>query len=1046
MYSKVDNSLDLRQQELAVLDFWRENKIFEKSLKHREGNEHYTFYDGPPTANGKPHIGHILTRVIKDLIPRYRTMKGYNVLRKAGWDTHGLPVELEVEKLLGLDGKGQIEEFGMSKFIDLCKESVWKYKQEWEEMSERVGFWVDVNEPYITYDNNYIESEWWALKQIWDKGLLYAGHKVVPYCPRCGTGLSSHEVAQGYKEVEETSVYVRFAVKGEPNTWIAAWTTTPWTLPSNVALCVNPVEEYALIESDGDRYYLAKELVETVFGEEVKILKTCRGAELEYMEYEPLFDYAQAEIERSKRKAYYIICDEYVTLTDGTGVVHIAPAFGEDDNRIAGRYELPVVQLVKLDGKMPESVTCAAGLFCKDADPVIIQELKDRNLLLREALYNHNYPFCWRCHTPLIYYARHSWFIAMTKVKEQLLANNEQINWLPKTIGTGRFGNFLNNVVDWGLSRERYWGTPLPIWECQECDHRECIGSRQELRDKAIDCPEEIELHRPHIDEIHLTCPKCGGTMRRVPEVIDCWFDSGSMPFAQWHYPFENEDKFKATFPAQFISEGLDQTRGWFYTMLAISTLLFDKPSYENCLVLGLVLDGEGIKMSKHKGNVVDPWTVLNSEGADAVRWYFYVNSQPWLPSRFSLNSVNELKRKFLATLKNTYAFFVLYAEIDQFKTAEHSLDTENLCVLDRWVLSRLNSTVKQVDSLLDHYDITQAAKTLQDFVEEVSNWYVRRGRERYWGNEMTADKSNAYLTLYTVLKTVAQLAAPFTPFISEEIYQNIVRVNEPESPESVHLCDFPIADEDLIDEQLEEQMHLVLDIVTLGRACRNNSGCKTRQPLSKLYYVGKQELMPEYQTLVLEELNVKEFIPGTDATALQDYRFKPQLRLLGKRFGKDLPVLQQALAVVDGREKMRELQSLGYITIEVGGQVERLTEEELLIQSKEAEGLAAAEENGIVVALDTVLSDELIAEGNLREIVSKVQSLRKDSGYEVMDRINLYYGDESSELVELICQNRDYLCTEVLAADISPMSNECKNRKEQNINGRKFTIGMEKI
>ncbi len=1042
MYKKVDNSLDLRERELAVLDFWREQQVFEKSVAQRAGKEPYTFYDGPPTANGKPHIGHILTRVIKDIIPRYRSMKGYDVLRKAGWDTHGLPVELEVEKLLGINGKDQIENYGIEPFISECKQSVWKYKKEWEEMSERVGFWVDTEHPYVTYDNEYIESEWWALKQIWEKGLLYQGHKILPYCPRCGTALSSHEVAQGYKDVKETSIYVRFRDPSQANTYFAAWTTTPWTLPSNVALCVNPNEDYALVQVGEDRYYLAKALVEEVFGEDVAILEVCKGKDLEHRAYEPLFDYALETVNKSKKQAFFITCDEYVTLTDGTGIVHIAPAFGEDDGRIGRNYNLPFVQLVQADGTLPQEVKCAPGVFCKEADPIIIHELQHKGLLLKEKAYEHSYPFCWRCDTPLIYYARHSWFIEMTKVKDRLVANNKKINWLPATIGTGRFGNFIENVVDWGLSRERYWGTPLPIWQC-ECGHEHCIGSIAELREMADDCPENIELHKPYIDEVKVRCPKCGKHMQRVPEVIDCWFDSGSMPFAQWHYPFENKDKFERHFPAQFISEGMDQTRGWFYTQLAIATLLFDNTSFENCLVLGLVLDEDGIKMSKHKGNVVNPWDVLDSEGADAVRWYFYTNSQPWLPARFSIAAVNEGKRKFLSTLKNTYAFFVLYADIDEFRACDYQLDKASLSVLDRWVLSRMNSTIKQVDTYLQNYDITNAAKTLQDFIEEVSNWYVRRGRERYWANGMEQDKINAYLTLYTVLKNVLLLAAPFTPFITEDIYQNLVRINEPDAPISVHLADYPSADESMVDQELEEQMSLVLDIVTLGRAARANSGRKTRQPLAKLFYVGERTLSPEYIELVLDELNVKEFVVANDGTSLQDYRFKPQLKLLGRKFGKRLPALQQALAGLDGQAKMRELKETGYLTVVVDGTEEKLTAEELLVESVKADGLASAEDKGMVVALDTNLTPELIAEGQVRELVSKIQNLRKDSGFEVTDHIKISY-QTAGELETIIKQHAEQIKAEVLADEL--VNAESAKAQLIKINEQELKIAVEVV
>ena len=1054
MYREVDNSLNFLKREEEVLDFWKENDIFRKSVELRKDAERFTFYDGPPTANGKPHIGHVLTRVIKDIIPRYRTMKGYNVLRKAGWDTHGLPVELEVEKMLGIDGKDKIEAYGVEKFIEHCKESVWKYKKEWEEMSDRVGYWADMDDPYITYDNKYIESLWWALKTIWEKDLIYQGHKIVPYCPRCGTALASHEVAQGYHDVKEKSIYVRFKVTGEDDTYFAAWTTTPWTLPSNLALAVNADETYALVKvagcdcEDHDHddhvayYYLAKDLIEDVFGEHAEIVREMKGRELEHKTYEPIFPYAVEIVEKSGKDAFYVTCADYVTLTDGTGIVHIAPAFGEDDAAVGKAYNLPFVQLVNDDGTMPAEVTDAAGEFCKDADAILIDKLADDGLLIRTQMFEHSYPFCWRCDTPLIYYARHSWFIEMTKVRDMLLANNAKVNWIPETIGTGRFGNFLENVVDWGLSRERYWGTPLPMWICDSCHKQHMIGSVAELREMAVESPEgELDLHKPYVDKIELTCPDCGGVMHRVPEVIDCWFDSGSMPFAQWHYPFENKEKFEARFPADFISEAVDQTRGWFYTMMAIATLLFDEEAFENCIVLGHVLDANGIKMSKHKGNVVDPWDMLNGEGADAVRWYFYTNSQPWLPSRFSGEAVNEMKRRYMGTVWNTYAFYVLYANIDNFNPAEHELDRDSLSIMDRWILSRLNTLIKNVDTRLGKYDITGAARALEAFADDLSNWYVRRGRERYWAAGMEQDKINAYMTLFTVLKSLTLLSAPFVPFMSENMYQNLIRTSFDDAPESVHLADYPVADESFIDANLEEEMKTVLQLVILGRSARNTGGMKIRQPLSRMIAVGADRLSDDLANLVLDELNIKQMEWADQADDLKDYRFKPQLRLLGRRFGKNLPELQQVLTDLNGQEAMRRLKEDGFITVNVAGQDEKLIEEELLIETVEPEGYATASDHGIFVALDTELTDELIEEGMLRELVSKIQTMRKESGYEVTDRINLYYGE--SKLSDLIENHADWIRDEVLAREIKPLT-DCDNRKEWDINGVALTLAME--
>lgn len=1053
MYKKVDSSLDFVQREKEIIKFWQEKDIFKKQTELRKHGEDFVFYDGPPTANGKPHIGHVLTRAIKDIIPRYRSMKGANVFRKAGWDTHGLPVELEVEKLLGIDGKDQIEAYGVEPFIQKCKESVWKYKSEWEEMSDRIGFWADMEHPYVTYENNYIESVWWALRQIWDKGLIYEGHKVVPYCPRCGTALSSHEVAQGYKDVTESSVYLRFKASDQPDTYFTAWTTTPWTLPSNLALCVHPDATYILAEKEDTicgeqkivRYYVAEALAEAVLGEGYSVLKKMKGSALEGLRYEPLFPYADKIIEKSKKDAYFLTVDTYVTMDEGTGIVHIAPAFGEDDARVGKKYHLPFVQFIKENGTMPEEVVDFAGLNFKTADPQIIKALAQKGLLLREMENTHNYPFCWRCDTPLIYYARQSWFIEMTKLREHLVKNNNTVNWIPKTIGSGRFGNFLENVIDWGFSRERYWGTPLPVWRCEDCGHDHLIGSIEELKAMSDDGPDDIELHRPYIDHVYLKCPKCSGKMVRRPEVIDCWFDSGSMPFAQYHYPFENKDLFERAYPANFISEAVDQTRGWFYTLMAIGTAVFDQAPFENCIVMGHVQDEEGRKMSKHIGNVVDPMEVLEAEGADAVRWYFFSNSQPWLPSRFSAKMVNEVKRKFISGLWNTYAFYVLYADIDQFDPSRYQLEYEKVSVMDHWILSKLNTLVKTVDEKLNKYDITGSARLMEDFVDDLSNWYVRRSRDRYWGGGMEQDKINAYMTLYTVLETMTRLSAPFVPFMAENMYQNLVVNFFKEAPESVHLADFPEYDEKWIDPNLEDQMQIVLDLVNLGRAARNLSEMKIRQPLSKMMIVAQNHLADEYTPLVADELNVKKIEWVTDATALQDYQFKPQLRLLGPRFGKKLPLVNQAFAKLNGREKYLELQNKGSIEVEIDGQTEQFTEEELLISSKQAEGMATASDNGITVALEINLTPELIAEGNVREIISKVQNMRRESGFEVANRIHLYYAD-NAELAALIEEYKDTIKAEVLAKEISPLVADVKHVASWNINGRDLTIGMEVV
>ena len=1050
MYQKVATDMGFVEREKEVLEFWKENQIFRKSIENRRGCPEFTFYDGPPTANGKPHIGHILTRVIKDIIPRFQTMKGRHVLRKAGWDTHGLPVELEVEKMLGINGKPEIEAYGVEAFIRKCRESVWKYKAEWEQMSDRVGFWADMENPYITYENNYIESEWWALRVIWDKGLLYKGHKIVPYCPRCGTSLSSHEVAQGYQDVRETSVFVRFRVSGEPDTWLAAWTTTPWTLPSNVALCVNPDEEYALIELDRDldgrekptRYYLAGALAPQIFPCEYRVVKRLTGRELAGKHYEPLFPYAAGLVAAAGKDAYYVVADRYVTLSDGTGIVHIAPAFGEDDARVGRQYDLPFIQLVREDGTMPPEVTDFAGVFCKDADPGLICKLKQDGLLIKTMPYEHNYPFCWRCDTPLIYYARDSWFVRMTAVRENLLRNNAGVNWIPETIRDGRFGNFLENVVDWGISRERYWGTPLPIWECG-CGHRHLVGSIAELRALSGDCPADIELHKPMIDQVHLLCPKCGGRMTRVNEVIDCWFDSGSMPFAQWHYPFENKEQFGINFPADFISEALDQTRGWFYTLMALGTLLFDQSPYRNVIVLGLVQDKNGQKMSKHKGNVVDPWQILDKQGADAVRWYFYTGSAPWLPSRFSDESVSEAQRKFMGTLWNTYAFYILYARIDQFNPEDHTLDRASLGILDRWILSRLNTLVAQVDRLLEDYDITTSGRAIQAFTDDLSNWYVRRSRERFWQPEMNQDKINAYMTLYTVLETMARLSAPFVPFMAEAMYRNLVLSNRPAAPESVHLCDFPRADAAVADPDLEKNMADVLHIVVMGRAARNTAAIKNRQPLSSLYVVAPRELPPAYNALIADELNVRRLEYLADSGELLDYRFKPQLRTLGKRFGRQLSRVTALLQALDGRKAIRELRLNGRISLDLDGVTADLAEEDLLIESVQPEGLATETDRDFTVSLDTRLTPELIEEGFVREIVSKVQTMRKDSGFDVMDRIILRH--QGSEPIRAIMERHQArIAEEVLALRIE--TGDGPNGRAWDLNGETCVLSVERV
>ncbi|MDD3866732.1 MAG: isoleucine--tRNA ligase [Eubacteriales bacterium] len=1047
MYQKVTGDMSFSDREKQTLAFWKQERIFEKSLTHRHDGPTFTFYDGPPTANGKPHIGHILTRAIKDIIPRYKSMKGYNVLRKAGWDTHGLPVELEVEKMLGIDGKPAIEAFGVEPFIQQCKSSVWTYKTEWEQMSDRVGFWADMENPYVTYENDYIESEWWALRRIWDQKLLYQGYKVVPYCPRCGTSLSSHEVAQGYQDVRDTSVFVRFPVDGEANTYFAAWTTTPWTLPSNVALCVNADEEYVLIEArekHGDsirtrRYYMAGVLAPQVFGESFTILSRMRGSDLVGRSYQPLFPYADQMVAASGKKAWYVVADPYVTLSDGTGIVHIAPAFGEDDARLGRLNDLPLVQLVAEDGTMTDEVTDFAGVFCKEADAGLIRKLAETDLLISKLPYEHSYPFCWRCDTPLIYYARNSWFVEMTAVRDRLMANNQTVNWIPANVRDGRFGKFLENVIDWSVSRERYWGTPLPIWTC-ECGHRHLVGSIAELKELSDDCPEDIELHKPYIDQVHIRCSECGGRMTRVEEVIDCWFDSGSMPFAQWHYPFENKELFEKHFPADFISEAVDQTRGWFYTLMALSTVLFDQSPYRNVIVLGLVQDKEGQKMSKHKGNVVDPWQVLDHQGADAVRWYFYAGSNPWLPSRFSEEAVSEGQRKFMNTLWNTYAFYVMYANIDQFDPTGQSLDLSTLGELDRWILSRLNSLIQRVDELLERYDITTSARAIQTFVDDLSNWYVRRSRERFWQPGMPQDKLNAYLTLYHVLETLSRLTAPFVPFMAEAMYANLVLSHQPQAAESVHLCDFPAADTALIDAELEQNMEDVLRLVVLGRAARNGAAIKNRQPLRHLYVVAPRRLPDAFVNLICDELNVKQLVWQDDQAQLQDYRFKPQLRTLGRRFGPKLPRLSAVLSGLDGRSAMRDLRRDGQISFDLDGETVTLAESDLLVETVQAEGLATESERDMTVALDTVLTPDLIEEGFVREIISKLQTMRKDSDFDVMDRIIVRY--QGSELIEQIFrQYAEQIADEVLADRLETGRDD--NSRTWNLNGESCDLSV---
>ena len=1035
-YEKVSTDMNFVEREKAVERFWKENRIFEKSIDSRKEGETYTFYDGPPTANGKPHIGHVLTRAIKDMIPRYQTMKGHQVPRKAGWDTHGLPVELEVEKLLGLDGKEQIEEYGLEPFIEKCKESVWKYKGMWEDFSGTVGFWADMEHPYVTYDNDFIESEWWALKQIWEKGLLYKGFKIVPYCPRCGTPLSSHEVAQGYKDVKERSAIVRFKVKDE-DAYILAWTTTPWTLPSNVALCVNPDESYVKVENEGMVYYMAEALVETVLKGETKILERYVGKDLEYKEYEPLFDFVHPS-----KKCWYVTCDRYVTLTDGTGVVHIAPAFGEDDANVGRNYDLPFVQLVDAKGQMTSETTWA-GTFCKDADKPILIDLEKRGLLFDAPAFEHSYPHCWRCGTPLIYYARDSWFIKMTAVKDDLIRNNNTVNWIPESIGKGRFGDWLENVQDWGISRNRYWGTPLNIWEC-ECGHRHSVGSIAELKEMSPNCPDDIELHRPFIDEVTITCPHCGKQMKRVPEVIDCWFDSGSMPFAQHHYPFENKDLFEQQFPADFISEAVDQTRGWFYSLLAISTLLFNKAPYRNVVVLGLVQDENGQKMSKSKGNAVDPFEALAAHGADAIRWYFYSNSAPWLPSRFHDKAVKEGQRKFMGTLWNTYAFFVLYANIDDFDATQYKLEYDKLSVMDRWLLSKMNSLILEVDNHLGHYRIPEAARALQDFVDDMSNWYVRRSRERFWVKGMPQDKINAYMTLYTALVTVAKLAAPMIPFMTESIYRNLVCGLDHSAPESVHLCGYPKADEQMIDKKLEEDMDTVLKVVVLGRAARNGAAMKNRQPLAKMYVKAEDEVGEYYKEIIEDELNIKSVEFTNDVSNFTSYSFKPQLKTLGPKYGKQLGEIRTALSNLDGSAAKKQLDSTGVLKLALSSGEIELAPEDLLIEMTRSEKYYSVEDGGITVAIDTELTDALVEEGFVREIISKLQTMRKEADFNVMDHIYVYV--KGSEKIASIMQRNLPVIENDTLADALNLDKLDGYTKEWDINGETATLGVKRV
>ena len=1037
MYDKVSTDLSFVDREKEVVEFWKKNNIFEKSMENRKDGENYTFFDGPPTANGRPHIGHVLTRVIKDIIPRYRTMKGYHVLRKAGWDTHGLPVELEVEKSLGISGKPQIEDYGIEDFVKKCKDSVFTYQSEWEEMSDRVGFWADMDNPYVTYHNDYIESVWWALKQIWDKKLLYKGHKIMPYCPRCGTSLSSHEVAQGYKDVKENSLIAKFRVKGMENEYLLAWTTTPWTLPANVGLCVNPSETYVKIETEGEKYILAKALLDSVIKTEYTILSECIGTELCGTEYEPLYTFLEPE----GGKKNIVVADNYVTMSDGTGIVHIAPAFGEDDSRVCKENGMAFVNHVNTQGKFVEATGEWAGLFVKDTDKLVIRDLKDRGLLFEVIPFEHSYPFCWRCDTPLLYYACDTWFIKMSAVRDRLLANNDTVNWMPDNIKHGRFGNFLENVIDWGLSRSRYWGTPLPIWECS-CGHRECIGSIAELKEKGINVPDDIELHKPYVDNVHLKCEKCGGEMKRVSEVIDCWFDSGSMPFAQWHYPFENEELFKQNFPADFISEAIDQTRGWFYTLIAISTLLFDKSPYKNVIVLGHVQDKNGQKMSKHKGNVVNPWDVLNKQGADAARWYFYSNSAPWLPNRFFDEAVSEAQRKFLGTLWNTYAFYVLYANIDNFDPTKYTLEKSKLTLLDKWILSKLNGVIRTVDKNLEEYKITESARAIQEFTDELSNWYVRRSRERFWVSELTEDKICAYMTLYTVLVEFSKVCAPFVPFMTEMIYRNLVLNVDKNAPESIHLCDFPKADPELDFAEIEADMDAARRVVILGRACRNAANIKNRQPIAKIYVQTSDEIGGVYRDIILDELNVKEIEITDNAGAFISYNFKPQLKTMGPKYGKLVRPIFEEVNRLDGAEVMAKLNGGETICLTVDGADVEIGKDDVLVETLQKDGFVSDSDAVYTVVLDTNLTPELIEEGFVREILSKIQTMRKDSGFEVQDNIKVGFCG-SDKIAGIIENNKAEISAQALAVSIDRA--DVGDMKEWNINGEKVSIGIVK-
>lgn len=1036
MYNKVDTNLNFVEREKEIEKFWEEHDIFKKQVHQHEDADVFTFYDGPPTANGKPHIGHVLTRVIKDMIPRYQAMKGHKTIRKAGWDTHGLPVELEVEKLLGINGKEQIEEYGIEPFVEKCKESVWKYEGMWEEFSKAVGYWADMKDPYVTYHNDYIESVWWALKEIWNKGLLYKGHKIVPYCPRCGTPLSSHEVAQGYKDVKEKSAFVRFKAKGE-DAYFLAWTTTPWTLPSNLALCVNPEITYVKVKQGDYTYYMAKELCEKVLGEDYTILEEMPGKSLEYKEYEPLYPYALNKL--NGKKAFIVTCDDYVTTTDGSGIVHMAPAFGEDDSRVCREYGIAFVQFVDAKGCMTAD-TDWPGVFVKKADPKILKDLEEKGLLFSAPNFEHSYPHCWRCDTPLLYYARETWFIRMTAVRDKLIANNKTINWIPESIGKGRFGDWLEHVQDWGLSRNRYWGTPLNIWEC-ECGHQHAIGSIEELKSMSDNCPDDIELHRPFIDAVTIKCPHCGKEMHRVPEVIDCWFDSGSMPFAQWHYPFENKELFEEQFPADFISEAVDQTRGWFYSLIAISTLLFDKAPYKNVIVLGHVLDAQGRKMSKSKGNAVEPMKALAQHGADAIRWYFYENSAPWLPNRFHDAAVQEGQRKFMGTLWNTYAFFVLYANIDKFDVSKYSLEYDKLSVLDKWCLSRLNTLIKTVDEDLNSYKITEAAKALQEFVDELSNWYVRRSRDRFWAKETDQNKINAYMTLYTVLTTVIKLAAPMIPFMTEAIYQNLVLNSEKDAPESVHLCAYPVANEVFIDSKLEKTMDLVLKAVVLGRAARNEANIKNRQPIALMYVKAPFELNEFYTKIVEEELNVKKVEFKDNMDEYLNYEIKPQFKVLGPKYGKQMKEIAAALAKVDGQKAKVELEATKTLKLELSSGEITLVPEDLDVKMTQTEGFAAQRDGDVTIAISTVLTDELIEEGFVREIISKVQTMRKENGFEVTDRITIFA--QGNEKIAKLMQDNAETIKKITLADELVYDKLDGFTKEWNINGEKVTLGV---